>query len=127
MKEPEPSLTLLRMMSPNSVLVGAGVSLFKPSDVVVAAEGPRGTVLFLWIPSISTSSFKPGDLLQYSSSMYWIRAIGMLLIISVRRATSIVNIGSTGGGRSAQVDDSTLHLHRDLPACTVDGSLRQVA
>lgn len=52
--------------------------------------------------------------------------MGMLLIMRVRRATRIVNMGSTGGGRRVQEEVSTLKTHRDLPDCTVEGSLRQL-
>jgi hypothetical protein len=127
MNPPEPSLTFLRMTSPNSVRVGAGVSFFNPSAVAAWAVGSRDTVLFFCMPSMNCSVLLPGDLLQYSRSTYWIRPIGMLLMIRVRRATSIVKIGSTGGGRRAQSDVSAVHWHLDLPAWTVEGSLRHVA
>lgn len=127
MNDPAPSLTRLRMTSPNSVRIGAGASLFKPSVVAVAAEGSRGTVLLACMPLISCSFLSPGVLLQYSRSTYWMIPIGMLLIMRVKRATRIVNMGSTGGGRRVQEEVSALKMHRDLPDCTVDGSLRQLA
>lgn len=118
MKEFEPSLTFLRMTSPNADRVGDGTldSLLTDTRVVSCSVG---------MPSTSSLTFRPGPLVQYVSSTYCMMAIGMLLIMRVRRATRMVNTGSEGGGRREQ--DSPSHSHRVLRDCTVDGSLRQLA
>jgi hypothetical protein len=71
----------------------------------------------------SLSGFtRPGCLLAYSSKMNWSSMMIGMLITMVSSATSIVNIGSDGGGAREQDKSELLQLQRVAPDCTFDGA-----
>ena len=75
----------------------------------------------LWVCSLSEASFL-GCLLAYLMRTSRMREMMGMLITMVSSATTMMKIGSLGGGARVHVRSSELQLHRDVLDCTVEGA-----